>query len=162
MSWKVIEHSFTLLAKAVSGPTQLVSLISVATVSVTQCLLTLRTAGVVEDLGKLKKTLFLRIESDTRKTLAEAAGEVNKSNLLKRNDRISKAEERLMLAEAAKADAEAKARLIEADAERVRQISEATARVIKALTEYRGAGGILAVNEENLTTLLGLDYRPPK
>lgn len=164
-TWNLIqEFAFSLWARATSGPAALNNIIKVATVSVAHSLAKLYNLGIAEDLAALKGTLWQRVQADTdarvgkaRKVLAEATEAEQKANLVKRNDRISKADEQVKLAEAARTNAEAKARLIEAESHRVQQIADAQSKLLVAITAYKNAGGKIGVDLEGLEKVLGVE-----
>jgi hypothetical protein len=152
-----------LTAKSVSGPDFIINAIRTASLSVAHVLAQMLRLGIAEDLRLLKEDGLRRSkakadaeEAKARELIAKAAEAENKATLVKRNDRISKAEEMQKLATAAKTNAEARAILSKAEADQVKSKAEAYVKLLEAFSNLEKKGGRLAVDPKNLSQLLGL------
>lgn|GEM_PF-6619151 len=150
-------------ANAVSGPSFVANAIKTATWSVAQGLAQMYKMEIAADFRQLKEDGLRRSKAKTdgeearaRELAAKAVEAENRANLLLRNDRISKAEEQQKLALAAKTDAEAKSTLMKAEAEQAKVRADAYIKLIEAVGKLKEKGGSLAVDPNNLATLLGV------
>jgi hypothetical protein len=164
VSGKLKEVVLSLIAKATSGPGFLANAIRTATLSVAHALAQLLSLGVAEDLRKLKEDGLRRSKAKTdleeakaRELMAKAVEAENRANLVNRNDRISRAEELLKLAEAAKTNAEAQSVLSKAESERAKARADAFVRLLEALANLKDKGGRFGIDRKNISKLLGVN-----
>jgi len=160
---KISEVVIQVAAKGISGPSFLTNAVKIAMFSLSHTLAQMCHRGeFVEDLRRLKENGLHRSEAraDTeaakaKEAVANATEAENRANLLTRNDRISRAEEKQKLAEAAKTNAEAAALLKKAEVEAMGTKIDAVAKFVCALSKLKQKGGRFAVDPVELAKLFG-------